>query len=112
MRAGRLRHRVRLEQRVTERGAMGQEKPDSPWEAVANGVSVPAEVLGVSGGERVRGLTIEEGITSMVTIRYRSDVTADMRFVHDGRYLNINGPPVDREGRKRELVCMCQEKPS
>ena len=46
-------------------------------------------------------------VTQRIRIRYRPDVTADMRVIHNGKVFNIVAPLPDNRGR--ELVLMCRE---
>lgn len=106
MRAGTLRHYIDIQYENSSADGNGQLIPS--WTNITNGTNIPAEVLAVGGGERVRGQQIEAGVTTLVTMRYRSDVTALMRIVHGSRNLNIVRA-VDPDGRSRRLVCQCQE---
>ena len=76
---GRLRQRVNIETPTTPTN--GEVAPT--FSNLATGV--PAEVLETSGGEYVRGRQIEAGISAVVTIRYRSDVTPNMRLKYGTR---------------------------
>jgi SPP1 family predicted phage head-tail adaptor len=44
-----------------------------------------------------------------VRIRYRADVTAAQRVVHEERTLEIVSPPIDPEERHAELELLCRE---
>lgn len=50
----------------------------------------------------------EQATSHVVTIRWRSDVTKDMRFVFRGRKLRIQSA-VDPDERRRFLICQCEE---
>ncbi|MGD9545209.1 MAG: phage head closure protein [Methylocystis sp.] len=50
----------------------------------------------------------EQATTHIVTIRWRSDVAKDMRFVHRGRELRIQSA-FDPDERRRFLICQCEE---
>lgn len=106
MRPGNLRQVVRIERATLANDAAGQ--PIETWSAIAGGAAVPAEVLAVSGGETVRGSQMEAGVSTLVTMQWRGDVTTAMRIVHDGRALNVVRA-VDPDGRRRSLVCQCAE---
>lgn len=83
-------------------------EPSQTWATISQGASVPAQVLGVGGGERKRGQQIEAGVTTMVTMRFRTDIDPTMRIVHDGRSLNIVRV-YDPDGSRVSLVCQCKE---
>jgi SPP1 family predicted phage head-tail adaptor len=50
----------------------------------------------------------EQTTSHVVTIRWRDDVTKDMRFVHRTRKLHIRSV-VDPDERRRFLICQCEE---
>lgn len=108
MRAGKLRQVVRIERATLANDAAGQPVEVGPPKAIAGGAAVPAEVLAVSGGETVRGSQMEAGVTTLVTMQWRGDVTTADRIIHDGRALNVVRA-VDPDGRRRSLVCQCSE---
>lgn len=101
--AGRLNTQLLIEQDLA-----GQDE-DQDWEAIPHG-TVWGEVLAVGGGERVRGTQIEAGVNTLVTIRFRDDVTSRMRFAIVGteRKLNIVRA-VDPDMSREKLVCQCSE---
>lgn len=103
--AGRLRERVTLQKPVLSQDAAGQ--PIPTWTTVATGI--PAEVLFVAGREGFRNQQqVIAAYTHKVTIRYRSDVSPQMRLLWGSRVLNIEsaGDPV---GNHLELTILCTE---
>lgn len=104
MRAGTLRHRVTFQVQTETQDTEGQRLDD--WTTVA---TVWAEVADVGAREIVRaGVTTAEA-TTVIRCRHRSDITTGMRALHRDRTLEIVGPPIDREGRDRELEILCRE---
>ena len=104
MRAGSLRHRVtiqRYELAVDEYGAPLRRES---WKGVS---TVWASVEAVSGREFFASQQAQSEVTQRIRIRYRPDVTADMRVIHNGKVFNIVAPLPDNRGR--ELVLMCRE---
>ncbi len=99
MRAGKLRHRIKIEQNTPTADAAGQLRPS--WQAVHE--DVPAEVLGVAGGERVRGVNVQTTTTHVIRIRYCGDISTEMRVVHDGLAMNITRV-ADPDGTRREEI--------
>ena len=100
-----LRHRVSLLEPVeSDDGAGGRtvtwNERDTVW----------AEVVPMRGDERewAEALTAETGYR--VTLRYRGDLTRDMRIGFDGGVLEIRSL-ADPDGRRRWLVCTCVERP-
>jgi SPP1 family predicted phage head-tail adaptor len=106
MRAGTLRHTVRIEASVPVRQPGGDRKPE--WRTIPRGSGVPASVESLSGGEQQNGTQQQAIATTEIKLRYRDDVKPEMRIIHDGRTLNIVRA-FDPTGRRRELWCHCKE---
>lgn len=104
MRAGTLRHQVRLETPTYRRDAANQKV-----ESGTDVVTVAASVRHVSGGETVRGRQMEANATELVTIRWRQGVTNQTRVVYAGRTLSVIDIAEDTAGRHRELALQCAE---
>ena len=100
-----LRHRVDLLEPVaTDDGAGGRivtwSRRDTVW----------AQVISLKGKEKqlAEALTAESPYS--VTLRYRSDVTSEMRIGFDNLLLDIKSV-ADPDGHRRWLVCYCVERP-
>jgi SPP1 family predicted phage head-tail adaptor len=78
--AGRLRHRVRIEEQVTERDSDGIEQRE--WVTVA---TVWAAVEPLSAREFVQSGQVQSSVTAKIIIRARR-MTASMRLIHEMRY--------------------------
>lgn len=104
MRAGRLRHRIRLEAPVRIPDAIGGASVQ--WRLVA---VLAADVVpeGQGSEQQVAGETALLRRFS-VSIRHREGVTADMRVVYASRILQINSV-VDVDERHDELQLACTE---
>ena len=100
---GFMRHKLLLQKENITADASGQEVPS--WTLVD---SVFGEVLGTTGGERIRGQQVAADISSVVTIWHRTEVSPQMRFVHGSRNLHIVSAR-DTDGRGEVLVCQCRE---
>lgn len=105
--AGNLRYPVIIRRDVGTRSASGQHIPDytSSGSIVCQ---VWAQVMAPHADEPERG---DIGTTRLVTvlrIRYRDDITPQMRVEHEGRYLNIVSVR-DALGRKMSLQLECRE---
>lgn len=108
-RAGTLNRHLRLQKVVMSSDAEGTSMEN--WTDVD---MVWAHILPIGGLERIQAAQTEEKITHQVTIRWRSDVSAKMRFL----YSETGGPPVrlfliqamlDPDEGHRELGCLCLE---
>ena len=102
MKAGKLRHRVRIER---------------PYEAKVDGVQTTtwalfaetwASIEMMKPYDRANAQAIFPGADVTIGMRYRSGVTGEMRVVHDDTIYAILGPPNDIEGRNREMILTCQ----
>lgn len=104
MRAGRLRHRVDIEEfaqnKSTDTGAVTE-----AWATVA---TVWASVEPLKGREFIEASQVQSNLSHRVRMRYRPGVTTSHRLVHNGRALNIVSV-ANLEERNIELEIMCME---
>ena len=99
MQAGRLTQRVRIEQPVVTRNALGEEILG--WTTFAE---VWAEVRPLSTRELVTLRAEYAEVTTMITIRYRPGITAKMRVLHGDAIYRIEPPaPLGENSARREL---------
>lgn len=85
--AGRLRHRIDIQQRVEERDTQGAQV--FVW--VNLHTSVPAEVVPLSVREFIAAQALQAQVVARVTIRYRPGLDASMRIVYRGQIYNPAG---------------------
>lgn len=83
-------------------------EPATTWSNLSHGTSVPCQVLSVSGGEKRRGQQIEANVTTLVTMRFRSDLDATMRLKYGDRYLNVVRA-YDPDGSRVQTILQCKE---
>lgn len=69
---------------------------------------IAAAMEPVRGERGVEHQVLEQRQLWKVTIRYRRDVDADCRMVHDGAPLAMIGAPHDPDGTRRWLVMTCE----
>lgn len=105
MQAGRLRELVTIQQQSVTRDEYGAEV--IAWVDVA---TVWASVLPKASGERFISGAAQElaKISHTVRVRYRSGITPKMRLAWGSRLLYVE-TLTDPNGRRRELVLMCEE---
>ncbi len=103
MRAGRLRHRVDLQQLSPTLNAMGE--PSETWTTYA---TVSADVEPISGNERLAVQQAQADTTHRVTMRFRKGLAATHRILHRSRALNITSTRNVSE-RNRTLLIDCVE---
>lgn len=82
--AGTLRQRVTFQQEVTTPDGMGG--TSSSW---SNTVTVWAGVKSLRGREMVQAGRLEASTVYLITLRYRDDITEDMRILWKNKLLNI-----------------------
>lgn len=86
---GGLRHRITFqEENRSDDGAGGG---DVAWANITGVNTVWGKVEPVSAGEGMLSMQLQNTVTHKITIRYKPDVTENMRIVYDGRYFNIRG---------------------
>ena len=108
MQAGRLRKRVTIQYATTVQDAYGE--PIETWVNIATNPTVWASILSKASGERFisGGEQLQSEITNTVRIRYRSDLSVQMRLVWGTKHLLIENI-IDPDGKLAELVLMCKE---
>ena len=103
-RIGRLRHRLTLE--ASSRADDGGGGAVSTWEEVAG---LWGAVEGASGKETVAADRLTGRAGYQIIIRYRDDVTPAMRFRRGAEAFDILAA-IDKDGRRRFLVCQCERR--
>lgn len=97
--AGRLRHRIDILDAVKVSNGKGGHT--TTWTPI--GVSVPAEVLGRTGGEALQERILQTVSVYQITTRWRGDVKPEQQIRHGEQLLNIKSA-VDPTGRRQELI--------
>ncbi len=108
MRAGRLRHRVRVERDTSAQDGFGA--PSVSWSSLGTRW---ASVEDLAGRELIEARQVESRATVRVTMRYFDRMTASDRLIKigpsntDARTLNIThvGDPVGR-ARMTQILCI------
>lgn len=104
MRAGKLRHRITIQLKVQTTAAMGTKVVS--WATFLD--KVPAEFEPLRGREFVAAHQDQSELTAVFRIRFRSDITSDMRVLFGGEPFDIVGQPIDWKGRRQMLELMCK----
>jgi SPP1 family predicted phage head-tail adaptor len=102
LKAGKLRHRVSLEEMSETIDSYGQREPY--WSHVAD---LWAAIEPLSAKEFIAAQQLQSQVTTRITIRYRSGVTAGMRIVHRGTIYNIAGVLADKDSGIEYLTLPC-----
>lgn len=95
MKAGRLRHRVRIESLEDLRDSSGEVIQDPQTGEITRAwvlvTEVWAAVEPLSAREFIQSAATQSAVTVRITIRYREDLDASMRLLHNGRVYQIAG---------------------
>ncbi|HOW93284.1 MAG TPA: phage head closure protein [Mycolicibacterium fallax] len=105
MDAGKLRHRVDIEQRVDVQDTSGD--IETTWVPFAS--SVPAAIEPLSAREFVAAGAVQSKVIARITIRHRSGLDASMRIRHGARIYNPEGFLADKESGLDYLTIPCSE---
>lgn len=101
MTVGSLRRQIIVEQRVAGSDALGQAL-DS-WTTVC---TCYADIQPQTGREILAGEAMVSSVSSVITIRYRTNVNAGMRARYAGRVFNIEAViDLDTQHRWTQMVC-------
>ena len=97
MTAGRLRHRLRVEQQVKTKNALGE--TSIAWQTVD---TYWCEIRPLSSRELLASEQIQSEVDTLIVMRYNTTVKASMRAVHvengvDGTVYNLKAPIRDPE---------------
>lgn len=103
LRAGQLRHKVRIYSRTVTRDVMG-----GTTESLLHRAWTYAAIEPLSGAERMTAQQLESGITHRVRMRPVDGITPRDCIVHGSRTLEIVDI-VDVDSRNRELELTCKE---
>jgi SPP1 family predicted phage head-tail adaptor len=109
MRAGTLDERITWQSFTVAADSLGE--PIKTWANLATTPTVWANVQSKAAGERYisGGEQVQAAVSHTVRIRYRTDLTVQMRGIwRSDRHLYIENV-IDPDGRKSELVLMCRE---
>lgn len=99
--AGKLRHRVSIEQQTTNVDSDGISSTE--WALVAD---VWAAIEPLSGNAFVSAQAAQSKVTGRITIRYRAGVVASMRVVHGSTNYNIEAVLPDKESGLEYLTLL------
>jgi len=101
--AGRLRHRVSIEELVVELDSDGATVEE--WVPFALGV--PAEIGALSGRELIAAQAVQSKVSTRIKMRGRDGLKASMRVVHRATAYNIEGIVPDPDSGIRYVVLLC-----
>lgn len=100
MKAGRLRKRITIQQKVIGKDEFGQDIDQ--WVDVCN---VRAEIRDISGREYQSSQAEQSQTDCKILIRHRNDIAPDMRVMCNGIYYDIKAVLEDIKRTRLELPC-------
>ncbi|HDS0941435.1 TPA: phage head closure protein [Pseudomonas putida] len=93
MQAGRLRHRIDIEEKTVPRDPVTGEFGEPVW--VVRWAKCPARFVPLSARDLVAAQAAQSEATARVEVRYRPGVLPTMRIIHRGEIYSIEGPPLE-----------------
>ncbi|EML9369167.1 phage head closure protein [Escherichia coli] len=105
MQAGKMRHRITLQEPVKEQNPTTGAVINT-WRDVA---TLWAEVAALSAREFIAAQASQGEVTTRITIRYREGVTRKHRILFRGRIYNIEGVLPDPRSGREYLTLPCSE---
>ncbi|MCV4343239.1 phage head closure protein [Pseudomonas capsici] len=107
MQAGKLRHRIEIQNKVTARDPATGEFGEPSWQLFAK---VWAQVTPLSARDLVAAHAAQSLATARVVIRHRAGVLPVMRIVYRGELYSIVGPPLEDPNSGREYLTILVSK--
>lgn len=111
--AGRLRHRVSIEQYLALLDSNGEvlQDPDTgevlmDWVALAE---VWAAIEPLSTREFFAAQSVQSKVSARIIIRYRPDIDAAMRLRHNQKIYNIEGILADKDSGLEYITLPCSQ---
>lgn len=100
--AGNLDQRITIEQKTVTDNDRGE--AIASWSTLA---TVWAQAEPLRGREFFAAAQMQETVDVKFTIRYRADITSQMRVLWRGQAYEMVSPPIDVRGRRESLELMC-----
>lgn len=104
--AGKLRHRILVEDLVTPPELDSDGARTDSWIPVFDRL-VSAQVAAVSGREYIAAAAVQSKITTRIKVRYRVEYRARMRVTHRATIYNIEAVIPDPDSGIRYLSLLC-----
>lgn len=108
MLAGKLRHRIDIEEKTIPRDPVTGEFGEPVW--VARWERCPARVEPLSARDLIAAQAAQSEATARMVIRYRPGVLATMRIVYRGEVYSIEGPPLEDDKSGRDYLTILVSK--
>lgn len=108
MQAGKLRHRIDIQELVPVRDPDTGEFGEPDW--VARWEKCPARVEPLSARDLVAAKAAQSEATGRMVIRYRTGVLPTMRIICRGEVYSIEGPPLEDDKSGRDYLTILVSK--
>lgn len=108
MQAGKLRHRIDIEEFTPVRDESTGEFGEPEW--VLRWAKCPARVEPLSARDLVSAKAAQSEATARMVIRYRQGVLPTMRIVYRGEVYSIEGPPMEDDKSGLEYLTILVSK--
>lgn len=108
MQAGKLRHRIDIEEFTQARDPDTGEFAEPAW--VAKWPKCPARVEPLSSRDLVAAKAAQSEATARMVIRYRPGVLPTMRIIYRGEVYSIEGSPLEDDKSGREYLTILVSK--
>lgn len=93
MQAGKLRHRIDIEEKLTPRDPVTGDYGEPQW--VVRWERCPARVQPLSARDLVAAKAAQSEATARIVIRYRAGVLPTMRAIYRGEVYSFEGPALE-----------------
>lgn len=104
LRAGRLRHRVVIEELFTELDSDGATV--ASWVAILNR-PISAQIAPLSGRDLIAAAAVASKVATRITVRWRDDYKATQRVLHRGTIYSIEAVIPDMVSGVRFATLLC-----
>ncbi|MGR3991469.1 phage head closure protein [Pseudomonas sp. 1121_17] len=108
MLAGKLRHRIDIEEMTTPRDPLTGEYGEPQW--MVRWPKCPARVEPLSARDLVAAKAAQSEATGRMVIRYRPGVLPTMRIIYRGEVYSIEGPPLEDDKSGLEYLTILVSK--
>lgn len=108
MQAGKLRHRIDIQELVPVRDPVTLEFGEPEW--VTRWEKCPARVEPLSARDLVAAQAAQSEATARMVIRYRPGVLPTMRIIYRGEVYSIEGPPLEDDKSGLEYLTLLVSK--
>jgi SPP1 family predicted phage head-tail adaptor len=103
MEAGRLRHRITIDELIVDINSDGAQV-EQWWTAHR---MVPAEISPLSGRELIAAQAVQSKVSTRIVIRYRPGIMPSMRVAHRGTVYNVQAVICDPASGIEWITLLC-----